>query len=75
MFLIFLNGDRNHPGSLVPEHRGAAEIQRLLHRADPETPYWLHGFPNGTTEPMFAVNAEITPASESTWSGVKSMFD
>ena len=63
------------PSSDTPISAWAAMILVPELRGDAETPHWLHGFPNGASEPMFAVNAEITPVSDSTWSGVKSMFD
>jgi len=41
---------------------------------DVETPHFLHGFPNGTAQPMFAVNDELTPVESHTLSEVRSLF-
>ena len=42
---------------------------------DFETPHFLHGYPNGIDEPMFAVNGDISPVAAMTWSGVRNLFE
>jgi len=43
--------------------------------SDIETPHWLHGYPHGTDQPMFAVNGDLTPVEARSWSSVKNLFD
>lgn len=38
------------------------------------TPFFMHCFPNGLEEPVFAVNGDLTPTQATTWSEVKALF-
>jgi len=41
---------------------------------DFETPHFMHGYPNGIGEPMFAVNDDLTPVNAMSLTSVKSLF-
>jgi hypothetical protein len=36
--------------------------------------HYMHCYPNGQEQPVFAVNAPMTPVESATWGGVKALF-
>jgi hypothetical protein len=64
---FYVTGSEN-AGSGFDEHPVYLEI------GDVTTAHYMHCYPNGQDQPVFAVNAPMTPVESATWGGVKALF-